>query len=283
VRKIRYETIVESVKNLCIRSNVHLPDDTKNALEKAQLDEMTPLGRSIIGRCLENAQIAGDQSIPICQDTGLAVFFIRMGVDLKVEGSSALIQDAVNDGVRKGYAEGFLRKSVLADPLFDRKNTGDNTPAIIHLELTPGDRLEITIAPKGGGAENMSSLAMLPPAAGEEGVFRFVVESVVKTGGNPCPPVVVGVGIGGNFERSAYLAKKALIRKLGEPHPDPRYAALEKRLLVAINQSGAGVQGLGGNVTALAVHICDEPCHLASLPVAVNLNCHVHRHETVVL
>ncbi|HNX60931.1 MAG TPA: fumarate hydratase, partial [Spirochaetota bacterium] len=243
----------------------------------------SPLGKSILDQCIENARIAKDKSIGICQDTGVAVFFIEMGINVRIEGNSGLINDAVNEGVRRGYNDGYLRKSMLADPLFDRANTGDNTPAIIHLSLTQGDNLKITIAPKGGGAENMSALAMLPPAVGVDGVFRFVTESAIKAGGNPCPPIVIGVGIGGNFERCAYLAKKALTMPLGSHHHDPRYSELEKRILDTVNKSGIGPQGLGGTVTALSVRILDEPCHLASLPVAVNINCHVHRHETVIL
>jgi fumarate hydratase subunit alpha len=283
MRTIQYDLIVNTIRDMCIRANTILPDDVIHALTESVSVEKSPLGRSILCQCLENAEIAEREGIGICQDTGLAVFFIDIGTDVRIEGKSPLIQDAVNDGVRAGYRDGFLRKSVLSDPLFDRINTDDNTPAIIHLTIVEGDRIEITIAPKGGGAENMSSLKMLPPAAGVEGVFTFVTSTVINAGGNPCPPVVIGVGIGGNFERCAILAKKALLREIGSRHHDERYAALEKKILNAVNESGTGPQGLGGSVTALAVHIIDEPCHLASLPVAVNINCHVHRHTTVKL
>jgi fumarate hydratase subunit alpha len=283
MKTIQFDEITDAVRNLCISSNTILPKDTEVFLKNAVSSEKSPLGKSILEKCLENARIAGKKSIGICQDTGVAVFFVEMGTGIRVEGNTGLITDAINEGVRRGYNDGYLRKSMLADPLFDRKNTGDNTPAIIHLTLTDGDNLKITIAPKGGGAENMSALSMLPPSAGEEGVFRFVTDSVIKAGGNPCPPIVIGVGIGGNFERCAYLAKKALILPLDHHHPDPRYAALEERILTKVNESGIGPQGLGGTVTALAAHILDEPCHLASLPVAVNINCHVHRHESITL
>ncbi len=283
MKTIQFDDITDAVRNLCISSNTILPKDTGVFLQNAVASEKSPLGKSILEKCLENARIAGDKSIGICQDTGVAVFFVEMGTGIRIEGNTGLITDAINEGVRRGYNDGYLRKSMLADPLFDRKNTGDNTPAIIHITLTDGDNLKITIAPKGGGAENMSALSMLPPSAGEEGVFRFVTDSVIKAGGNPCPPIVIGVGIGGNFERCAYLAKKALILPLDHHHPDPRYAALEERILSKVNESGIGPQGLGGTVTALAIHILDEPCHLASLPVAVNINCHVHRHESITL
>ncbi|HEY1405628.1 MAG TPA: fumarate hydratase [Spirochaetota bacterium] len=280
---ITYDHIVNTVSTLCIQSNTILPKDSEAFLEQAVAAEKSPLGKSILKQCLENAHIARDKSIGICQDTGVAVFFVELGVDVRIEGKSGILTDAINDGVRKGYAEGYLRKSILSDPLFDRKNTGDNTPAIVHLTLVAGDSLSITITPKGGGAENMSALSMLTPSSGEEGVFRFVTETVIKAGGNPCPPVIVGVGIGGNFERCAYLAKKALTLPLESSHQDNRYAELENRILEKINESGLGPQGLGGTITALAVHILDEPCHLASLPVAVNINCHVHRHMTITL
>ena len=283
MKTLQYNDIVSAVGRLCADANYNLPEDTEKALLKAREEESSPLGKSLIDQCIENAAIAAEKRIPICQDTGLAVFFIRMGNQVKITGGSGLLNEAINDGVRLGYKEGYLRKSVLADPLYDRKNTGDNTPAIIHLEIVSGERLEITIAPKGGGAENMSRIAMLTPSAGEEGVISFVTRTVEDAGGNPCPPTVVGVGIGGNFERCAYLAKKALIREIGSPNGDPRYADLERRILEKVNRCGVGPQGLGGGVTSFAVHIEQEPCHLASLPVAVNINCHAHRHKTVIL
>ena len=283
MKEIMYETIVAAVRNLCIDANLALPGDLASALSSALMTETFPLAKSILKQCYENAEIARDKGIAICQDTGLAVFFIKLGSQVHICGESGLLSDAVNEVVRRGYNEGFLRKSVLDDPLFDRKNTGDNTPAIIHLEIVQGDSLEITIAPKGGGAENMSRIAMLPPSAGEAGVISFVSDTVISAGGNPCPPTVVGVGIGGNFERSAYLAKKALLREVGKPASDERYANLEQIILNKINLSGIGPQGFGGVTTSFSVHIEHEPCHLASLPVAVNINCHVHRHKTVTL
>jgi fumarate hydratase subunit alpha len=278
---IHYAQIVDAVKELCISTNISLAHDSEKMLHTALKSERSPLAQSILRQCIENAELARLENIPICQDTGLAVFFIQMGNNVHIE--DGLLNDAIHEGVRTGYKEGLLRASVLTDPVFDRKNTGDNTPAIIHLEIIKGDTLTISITPKGGGAENMSALAMLPPSAGEIGIIRFVAHTVINAGGNPCPPVVVGVGIGGNFERCAYLAKKALLRPLEISHSDHRYAELEKKILNEINTSGIGPQGLGGDTTAFAVHIEYEPCHLASLPVAVNINCHVHRHKTIVL
>ena len=216
--------------------------------------------------------------IPACQDTGTAVIFLEIGDQVKIDEGH--IVDAINEGVRKGYKEGYLRKSIVEDPL-RRKNTGDNTPAIIHTKLVKGDTLKITVVPKGGGAENMSEVRMMAPAAGREGIIEFVRERVAKSKANPCPPIVVGVGIGGNFERSAFLAKKALLRKIGERHPDPYYAELERDLLKAANSTGIGPQGLGGKITALDVFVEYEPCHIASMPVAVNINCHVARHREI--
>ena len=283
MKNIQFSEIVRQVWRLCIDANVILPADSLKALRSSAEKEKSPLARSILEQCIENAGLAREEQIPICQDTGLAVFFVKIGRDVNVAGGTGLISDAIQQGVREGYTEGFLRTSVLSDPLYDRKNTKDNTPAIIHLEIVAGENLEITIAPKGGGAENMSRIAMLPPSAGEAGVISFVTETVVSAGGNPCPPTVVGVGIGGNFERCAYLAKKALLREIGSVNPDARYARLESGILEKINASGVGAQGFGGSTTSFSVHIEQEPCHLASLPVAVNINCHVHRHKTVIL
>jgi len=281
MRTIEYKKIVDAVKEMCLEANYDLPQDVIDGFKKAMAKEESPLGKSILEQCLKNAQIAKDERVPICQDTGLSVFFINIGQDVKVDGG--LLKDAINEGVRQGYKDGYLRKSSLDDPLFARKNTGDNTPAIIHLDIVAGDKLDITLAPKGGGAENMSRLAMLPPSAGEKGVVDFVVDTIVKAGGNPCPPTVVGVGIGGTFEKVAYLAKKALIWPLNAPNQDERYDQLEKKILQRINNSGVGPQGLGGNITSFAIHIEHHPCHLASLPVAVNVNCHAHRHAHRVL
>ena len=283
MKEIQFETIVQAVRDLCIDANIHLPEDVVSAFQSSIKKEHHPLPKSILEQCVENYTLAAEKGIAICQDTGLAVFFVSMGRDVIISGGSGLLSDAVNEGVRAGYRDGYLRKSVLDDPLYERKNTGDNTPAIIHLEQVSGSSLEITLAPKGGGAENMSRIAMLPPSAGEKGVISFVSDTVISAGGNPCPPTVVGVGIGGNFERCAYLAKKALLRDLGSPNPDHRYAALEQSILEIINLSGVGPQGFGGLTTSFAVHVEFEPCHLASLPVAVNINCHVHRHKSVVL
>lgn len=281
MRIIEYDRIVETVKEICMESNFNLPDDVEEALRKSIREEASPLGKSILESCVKNAEIARKERVPICQDCGLAVFFIRLGSDLHISGG--ILPDAVYDGVRAGYEEGYLRKSCLSDPLFERKNSADNSPAVIHLEIVPGDTLDISFIPKGGGGENMSRLKMLPPAAGETGIEDFVVESVLEAGGNPCPPTVVGVGIGGTFETVPCLAKRALLRPLGSSNADQRYDALEKRILRRINNSGIGPQGLGGSTTSLAVQIEWAPCHLASLPVAVNLNCHAHRHLRTVL
>ncbi|MBN2435900.1 MAG: fumarate hydratase [Spirochaetes bacterium] len=280
MRNIDYNEIVETVAHACVNSNIRLPECTMQYYRTALKRETDGRSQGIIDKYLQNVEIADKQSLPLCQDTGTAVFFVTIGVDVKITGGSTLlVSDAITEGVRKGYTEGYLRKSIVSDPLFDRKNSGDNTPPIIHINLCEEDILKIEYAPKGGGAENMSRLKMMTPADGDDGVVDFVVETVKNAGGNPCPPVVIGVGIGGNFERCAILAKKALFRE--EPHPDSRYAMLEKRILKAVNALGIGPQGFGGNVTAFDVHIEYEPCHIASLPVAVNINCHVHRHALI--
>jgi fumarate hydratase subunit alpha len=275
MKTVLFDQIVTAVADLCVDSNCALPGRITEYYQRSINDERSPLPVSILEQCVENAQIASERRVPLCQDTGLAVFFIRIGSGVQIDGGS--LEAAVNEGVRRGYADGYLRKSVLTDPLFDRKNTGTNTPAILHTEIIDGDELTITIIPKGGGAENSSAIKMLSPSAGVEGVVDFVVDAVLQAGGNPCPPVVLGVGIGSNFEGCALLAKKALLRPVGDPNPDPRYAALEQRILSEVNATGIGPQGLGGNTTAFAVHIEYAPCHLASLPVAVNVNCHIHR------
>ncbi|MFC1771585.1 fumarate hydratase [Candidatus Margulisiibacteriota bacterium] len=281
VREIDFNTIKDTVKEMCMQANFDLPEDVFQAFRESAKKETSPLGKSILEKCIENAEIAKNERVPICQDTGLAVFFIKLGADVRVKGG--ILPDAINEGVKAGYTEGYLRKSSLGDPLYDRVNTGDNTPAIIHLEIVSGDKLDITFAAKGGGAENMSKVAMLPPSAGEEGVIKAVVDAVVSAGGNPCPPTVIGVGIGGTFEKVAYLAKKALLWPLGKPNTNPKYDQLEKKILQKINESGVGPQGLGGNTTSFAVHIETHACHLASLPVAINVNCHAHRHVHRVL
>ena len=280
MRTLAVSTITQAVKTLCVDANVRLGDDVVKALRKAILEETSELGRSILEQLVENAEIAAADEVPLCQDTGFAVFFVRIGQDVHVGGND--IGKAIQEGVRQGYREGYLRNSIVADPL-RRTNTGDNTPAVIHYDLVPGDRIEILFAPKGGGSENMSEIRMLRPADGIEGVRAFVVDRVRRSGGNPCPPLIVGVGIGGTFEKCAELAKRALLRSVGARNPDPFYADLEERLLEEINELGIGPQGLGGRTTALDVHIEVFPCHIASLPVAVNLQCHAARNKRVVL
>jgi len=269
------------MEKLCISTCCNLPEENLQRIEAFAATEESEVGRQVLDMILENHRLAAREQRPACQDTGLAVVFLELGQDVHIEGGE--LASAINDGVRRGYEKGYLRKSVVDDPLFERKNTRDNTPAIIHTTVVAGDTLKITLAAKGGGAENMSAVAMMIPAAGVEGVRRFVVEQVRKAGSNPCPPVVVGVGIGGNFEVAPLLAKKALVRPMGSKNPNPAYAALEDELLEAINKLGIGPQGLGGSTTALAVHVEYAPCHIASMPVAVNLNCHVSPHQSITL
>jgi fumarate hydratase subunit alpha len=275
MRDVNVKEISDAVRDLSITSNFVLGDSEMEYLKKMMEVEESPTGKEIFSMMLENARIAREENIPICQDTGFAVVFIELGQDVHLVGGD--LNEAVADGVRRGYTEGYLRKSILGDPI-KRVNTGDNTPPVIHLSIVPGEKVTVIVAPKGGGSENMSEVRMLKPSDGIEGVKDFVVERVEASGGNPCPPVVVGVGIGGTFEKCAYLAKRALLRPLGRRHPDPFYAQIEEELLMRINQSGVGPQGLGGRVTALDVHIETYPCHIASLPAAVNLNCHATRH-----
>lgn len=281
MRKIQFETIVDAVSRMCISAACNLPQDVLQSLQNSLLTENSPSGKQLIEQCIKNASLAASMQLPICQDTGFAVFFVTAGSDLSI--SAGTITDAINEGVRKGYSEGFLRNSIVNDPLFDRKNTGDNTPAVITTEIVPGDKLTITILPKGGGCENMSALAMLKPSDGKEGVIDFVVNTVAKAGGNPCPPVIVGVGIGGTADKAACIAKKALLRPVGSQNKDPRYNLLEQQILSGINDCGNGPQGLGGTTTALAVHIETFPCHIASMPVAVNLNCHAARNASITI
>jgi fumarate hydratase subunit alpha len=280
MRVIHIKKIVEAVKKACVSANTDINPDVSRALKKSLLKEKSPVGREIIRQILENHDIAGKEHSAICQDTGVAVVFVKLGQDVRIAGGK--LSDAVNEGVRKGYKEGYLRASMVNDP-FERKNTGDNTPAIIHTEITAGDRLKITVAAKGGGSENMSTVRMFPPSAEAKDIRDFVVYWAGKAGANPCPPVVVGIGIGGNFEMSAKLAKKSLLRDINSSNKNPFYANLEKAILNDINRLGIGPQGLGGTVTALAVHIEAMPCHIASLPVAINIDCHVTRHKTVIL
>ncbi|MBR5614715.1 MAG: fumarate hydratase [Clostridia bacterium] len=277
MREISTEEIIELVADMCIESNCFLNEDIENALKEGLKNETNSLASDILSDILKNAEIARRDSAPICQDTGMAVFFLKLGQEVHIVGGG--LYDAINEGVRHGYAEGYLRKSVVGDPL-RRKNTGDNTPAIIHTEIVEGDLFEITIAPKGFGSENMSAVRMLKPSDGVEGVVDFVVETVRTASGNPCPPIVVGVGIGGTMEKAAILSKQALLRDVRESNPDEYYAELEDLLLKKINGLDIGPQGFGGKTTALGVNIEVFPTHIAGLPVAVNISCHVTRHLT---
>ena len=254
-----------------------LPDDVTAALQRSREIEESSAARDVIDQIIENAGIAKEEQVPICQDTGVALVFVELGQDAHIVGGG--LYDAINEGVRRGYNQGYLRKSIVRHPI-DRVNTQDNTPAVIHVELVPGDRVKITIAPKGGGSENVSAAKMLTPADGLEGVKAFVVKTVTDAGSNPCPPIVVGVGIGGTLEKTALLSKKAILRNVGEPSANPIDAQIERDLLAAVNDTGVGPSGLGGRVTALAVHVESHPCHIASLPVAVTLQCHAARHVT---
>ena len=279
MREISAQKVTEVVKKLCINANCYLPQDVKDRIESCHKAETWPQAQEILERIMENYQIAEQGDRPICQDTGLACVFVKIGQDVHVNGDLA---EAIHEGVRQGYTEGYLRKSVVRDPL-DRVNTGDNTPAMIYYDIVPGDKLEITVAPKGAGSENMSQIKMLNPSDGVQGVKDFVLWAVENAGPNPCPPIVVGVGVGGTFDKAAFLAKKALTRDLNEHNPDPFWADLEKELLEKINELGIGPQGLGGKTTALSVNIEKFPTHIAALPVAVNINCHVARHEKEVI
>jgi len=279
MREIHVDEIRDNVAQICIDAAYDLSEDVLTAFDRAQEAETSPAAKEVIGLLKENARVAREDRIPICQDTGIAVFFIEVGQDLRIK--NGFLNDAVNEGVRKGYKEGYLRRSVV-DPL-TRKNTGDNTPAIIYTELVPGDKLRISFMPKGAGSENMSAIRMLRPTEGIEGIREFVLECVKKAGANPCPPIVVGVGIGGTFEKASVMAKKSLLRHIGSPNPKLELASLEEDLLKAVNRTGIGPEGLGGKVTAMAVHVETHPCHIASLPVAVNINCHAARHKTIIL
>lgn len=280
LRDISAAQITEAVKELCIRANCFLNEDIGCALKKAGETEDYPPAQEILAILQKNAEVARKQSMAICQDTGMAVVFLTIGQDVHITGGS--LEEAVNAGVRKGYEEGFLRKSVVADPL-RRKNTGDNTPAVIHTRIVPGNELKIEVAPKGFGSENMSRVAMLNPSDGLDGVKKFVLETVRLAGPNPCPPMILGVGIGGTFEKVAQMAKEALLVPLDEEHSDPFYATLEKELLALVNETGIGPQGFGGRTTCLGVKIRVYPTHIAGLPVAVNVGCHVTRHSQAVL
>lgn len=279
MRTITADKITAAVSTLCIEANTRLPADVKAALDKAEQNEPWPLAKTTLGLLQENLVVAAEKELPICQDTGMACIFVELGQDVHIEGD---LEAAINEGVRRGYGEGYLRKSITGDPL-KRANTDDNTPAFISVHLVPGDVCRISIAPKGAGSENMSRMAMLKPADGVEGVKNFILETVRLAGSNPCPPIVLGVGIGGSFDKCAYLAKKALLRPLDEPNADPFYAALEQELLEKINEMGIGPQGFGGKTTCLGVSIEKMATHVACLPVAVNMSCHVTRRASVEL
>ncbi|HUV60271.1 MAG TPA: fumarate hydratase [Desulfatiglandales bacterium] len=279
IREISSKKIIEVVRDLCIDANYNLGNDVLRAFDKAIEAEESATGIEVLKELKENARIAREEKAPICQDCGLAVVFIEIGQDVHITGGD--LKEAINEGVRQGYKDGYLRKSAC-HPL-TRKNTGDNTPAIIHIQIVPGDKMKIVFAPKGGGAENMSRVTMLTPAAGIEGVKDFVVNRVKESGSNPCPPTVIGIGVGGTFERSAILAKKAILRDIGNRNPDPELAKIEEEILTRINRLGIGPMGYGGNTTSLDVFLEIEPCHIASLPVAVNIQCHAARHKEAII
>ena len=281
MRELDVREVTEAVRSMCITANYDLPRDVYKALVEAQEAEESPVGREVLGQLVENADIAAADRVPICQDTGFAVIFAEVGQDLHLVGGS--FEDAIDEGVRQGYGDGYLRKSVAEEPAHARRNTKDNTPAILHTTIVPGDKLRLTMMAKGGGAENMSSLNMLKPSQGWEGMVKAVVDTVSRAGSNPCPPVIIGVGIGGTIDRVTLLAKQALLREVGSKHADPRLAAMEDEMLQRINALGIGPQGLGGTTTALAVFIEEAPSHLASMPVGVNVQCHAQRHQTVTI
>ena len=281
MKEIHVKDISAAVAKLCVDACCRLPADVRAAFAERQRSEPSPVGRDILGQLMQNADIAAEETVPICQDTGLAVVFADVGQDVHIIGGD--FTEAVNEGVRRGYVDGYLRKSSVAEPLFERKNSGDNTPAVLHVRLVPGDGLRLRLAPKGAGSENKSVVKMLVPADGIEGVRKVVLEAVLAAGPNSCPPMVVGVGLGGTMELAALCAKRAAARDLATRNADPRYAAFEDELLTLINKTGIGPQGLGGRTTALKVHVEWAPTHIASLPVAVNINCHAARHAEVLL
>ncbi len=280
MRIIQSEKIVNTVKIMCMEANYHLPCDIRKAIDCYAESEKSPTGKEILSKIKDNYRIAEKEEIPICQDTGMAVFFVDIGNDVHIEGDT--ITEAINEGVRLGYTEGYLRKSIVEDPIF-RKNTGDNTPAVVHYSFSKGDKIKITIVPKGFGSENMSAIKMFAPSAGIEGIKEFILETVDKAGSNPCPPIIVGIGIGGNFESCAELAKKALAREVGSKNANEFYSNLEDELLSLINKTGIGPQGFGGTTTALGVNIETAPTHIAGMPCAVNISCHASRHLTKII
>jgi fumarate hydratase subunit alpha len=281
LREIDSRKITDTVSRLCKEANYNLPEEVFGALERAYREEESSLGKLVLERIIENARLAEKEQVAMCQDCGITVVYLELGQDVHIAGGN--LYEAVNEGVRRGYEEGFLRKSMVKQPFSARVNTRDNTPAVIHTDIVPGDTLKIIVMPKGGGSENVSRLFMLPPALGQEGVIDSAVQAVEEAGSNPCPPVIIGVGVGGTAEKALYLAKKALLRKPGEASPDPEIAGLEKEILKRVNSLGIGPQGLGGKITALAVHVEVFPAHIASLPVAINMQCHAARHKEAVL
>jgi fumarate hydratase subunit alpha len=281
VRDVSCDDISDTVARLCIEANYYLGDGVIEALRRARVDEISPVAQEVLDQILENSVVAREEGLPLCQDTGLTVVFLAVGQEVHVVGGD--LYQAVNEGVRRGYDEGYLRKSIVDPPFSARVNTKDNTPAVIHCQIVPGDRLQITVVPKGGGSENMSALGMLKPADGRQGVVDFVVGTVERAGANPCPPTIVGVAIGGTAEKAMLMAKQSLLRPVGQPSPDPEVAELERDILERVNRLGIGPQGLGGRTTALAVHVETFPCHIASLPVAVNMQCHSTRHKQATL
>ena len=281
MRTIEAEQITKTIAQLSKESNYNLGEDVISAYQQSLAEEDSEVAIEVFEQLIENAEIAKTKEVPICQDTGMAVVFLEVGQEVNIVGSD--LTEAVNQGVKRGYEEGYLRKSVVSDPLIERNNTNDNTPAVIHTQIVPGSNLKITVAPKGFGSENMSQMKMFTPTAGADKVKEFIVRVVKEAGPNPCPPIVVGVGIGGTVDKAAVLAKKSLLRDIGEHNPDPKYKALEEELLAEINSTGVGPQGLGGKTTALAVNVEEFPTHIAGLPVVVNINCHVARHKTVTL
>lgn len=281
MREISVREITDTVEKLCIESNYYLPKDVKKVLEDALDKEESPLAKEILQDILRNQEIARNNDVPICQDTGLAVVFLELGQDVRLIGGD--LNEAIDEGVRRGYENGYLRKSAVDDPFMVRKNTGDNTPAIVHVKIVPGDKIKLVFAPKGGGSENMSALAMLKPSDGIKGIKKFVLDTVDRAGSNPCPPIIVGIGIGGTIEKTTLLAKQSLLRTVGEHNSNPAVARLEEELLEEINKLGIGPQGFGGRTTALAVNVETFPAHIASMPVAVNLQCHVARHQEAII
>jgi len=281
MREVNVKDLIPVVKKLCIDANYYIGEDVINKIKEYKAKEESETGKEVLDILLENYELAAKEKMPICQDTGIAVTFLEIGQDVHLIGGD--LTEAINEGVRQGYKDGYLRKSMVDDPIIDRKNTKDNTPAIIYTDIVPGEKIKITIAPKGGGSENMSEVKMMKAADGIEGVIDFVVDRIKRSGGNPCPPIVVGVGLGGNFEQSALLAKKSLLRDLDQENPDPKWVKVEKEILEKINNLGIGPQGLGGRTTALGVFILSKPCHIASMPVAVNVQCHAARHKSAVI